>query len=243
MKHLAIIPARGGSRRIPHKNIRDFLGKPIIAYSIEVALGCGLFDEVMVSTDDEEIAQVAKHYGAMVPFLRSAKNANDYASTADVLVEVLERYRAEGLNFAYACCIYPTAPLLTSGALKEAYDCLVRESFNTVFPVVSFGYPIWRSLNITAQGKAEMFWPENQVKRSQDLPRAWHDAGQFYWLRSDAFLKEPQLFSSNSGVIELSESEVQDIDTLVDWQLAELKVRLRDQEGSRVDHRSNSKVE
>jgi N-acylneuraminate cytidylyltransferase len=227
MKCIAIIPARGGSKRIPRKNIKLFSGKPIIAYSIELASQSGLFDEIMVSTDDDEIAQVAKEFGASVPFLRSAQNANDFATTADVILEVLYAYETRGQHFDFACCIYPTSPLLKSTSLHDGFELLLNQSYDTVFPVVAFSYPIWRSLKVAPEnGKVEMFWPENKHKRSQDLPKAYHDAGQFYWLNVHTFLNEPLLYSSNSGVIELSEVEVQDIDTLVDWQLAELKVQL-----------------
>lgn len=229
MKCIAIIPARGGSKRIPRKNIKLFAGKPIIAYSIELAKQSGLFHEVMVSTDDDEIAQVAKQFGANVPFLRSEKNANDFATTAEVILEVLIEYQKRGQYFDFACCIYPTAPLLKTASLAGGLKLLSNQSYDTVFPVVAFSYPIWRSFKITsADGKAEMLWPEHKNARSQDLPKAWHDAGQFYWLNVKTFLKESILYTSNSGVIQLSEFEVQDIDTLEDWQLAELKARLHE---------------
>lgn len=225
MKCLAIIPARGGSKRIPRKNIRDFLGKPIIAYSIQAALDSKLFDEVMVSTDDEEIARVAKQFGAKVPSLRSAKNSDDHATTAVVIIEVLTDYKFRGRDFDYACCIYPTAPLIKIVSLQNSFKTLIENGYQTVFPVASFNFPIWRSLKIE-KGKVDMFWPEHRHTRSQDLPKAWHDAGQFYWINVPAFLNEPFLYGSNSGVIELNNLEVQDIDTLEDWQLAELKARL-----------------
>lgn len=225
MRNIAIIPARGGSKRIPRKNIKHFLDKPIIAYSIQAALSSKLFDEVMVSTDDEEIAAIASKYGAKVPFFRSADNAGDFATTADVIKEVITCYKDIGQHFDFTCCIYPTAPLIRPDTLLKSYDLLVQNSYQTVFPVVMFSFPIWRALNIE-NGKAKMYWPENRSKRSQDLPKAWHDAGQFYWLNTAGFMNDPVLYSSNSGVIELSDLEVQDIDNLVDWQLAELKARL-----------------
>lgn len=225
MISLAIIPARGGSKRIPGKNIRPFLGKPIIAYSIEAALASGLFEEVMVSTDDEEIAQVAQEYGATVPFRRSPEASDDFATTAQVLEEVLLKYKAQGKSFEAACCLYPTAPFVTAKLLQESYKRLQEGDFDTVFPVLKYGYPIWRSLKIE-QGKAAMNWPEHLNSRSQDLPASFHDAGQFYWLRVDTFLKDKKLFTGNSGVVELSELEAQDIDSETDWQLAELKYKL-----------------
>lgn len=226
MSNVAIIPARGGSKRIPRKNIRDFLGKPIIAYSIETALGSELFDEVMVSTDDEEIVKIAKKYGAKVPFMRSEENADDHATTVDVLLEVLNTYQQQGKYFDYGCCIYPTAPLLDSKYLEEGFLKLINERFSSVFPVVKFSYPIQRSIKLNQKGKAEMIWPDHLESRSQDFNKAYHDAGQFYWFNVEEILKEKKLFVKNSGVIVLSNSIVQDIDTEEDWKLAEMKAKL-----------------
>lgn len=226
MKNVAIIPARGGSKRIPRKNIRDFLGKPIIAYSIEMALETGLFDDVMVSTDDEEIADIARKYGAKIPFMRSSENADDYATTLDVLIEVLQTYQQQGKKFKYSCCIYPTAPLLKPKFLVNAYKKLISENFSTVFPVVEFSYPIQRSLKLIGKDKVEMNWPEHLESRSQDLPKAYHDAGQFYWFNVEELLKEKKLFGENSGAIVLPNTSVQDIDTEEDWKLAEMKAKL-----------------
>jgi pseudaminic acid cytidylyltransferase len=225
MSNIAIIPARGGSKRIPRKNVKDFLGRPILAFSIEAALDSQLFDEVMVSTDDEEIAEIAIHYGAKVPFLRSTETATDHATTAAALEEVIQAYQQTGKNFSLGCCIYPTAPLLQVTSLQKAYKMLQDKSYNTVFPVLRFSYPIWRSLKLI-DGKAFMNWPEHLNSRSQDLPAAYHDAGQFYFFDVQTFLQERTLFTANSGVVELSELEVQDIDTLTDWKLAELKYKL-----------------
>lgn len=226
MSNVAIIPARGGSKRIPRKNIRDFLGKPIIAYSIETALESRLFEEVMVSTDNEEIAEVAKNYGAKVPFMRSKKNADDHATTVDVLVEVLYTFGEKNKRFENGCCIYPTAPLLKAKYLEKGYKKLLDEAFSTVFPVVEFSYPIERSLKLCEKGKVEMKWPEHLDSRSQDLPKAYHDAGQFYWFKVEELLKEKKLFGKNSGAIVLPNTSVQDIDTEEDWKLAELKAKL-----------------
>ncbi|MCB9283036.1 MAG: pseudaminic acid cytidylyltransferase [Lewinellaceae bacterium] len=226
MKNLAVITARGGSKRIPRKNIRDFLGKPIIAYSIQAALDTGLFDEVMVSTEDEEIAEIARHYGAKVPFLRSEKTADDFATTADVLMEVLLEYSKTGTQFQYLCCIYPTAPLLKPNLVQEAFELLINKDFETVFPVLKFSFPIQRALKVGTENKAEMFYPEHLNTRSQDLQPAFHDSGQFYWLRVDRFLQSQKLLTENTGVIPISEMEAQDIDNLEDWQLAELKYKL-----------------
>ncbi|MEJ8756749.1 pseudaminic acid cytidylyltransferase [Pontibacter sp. H259] len=228
MSCIAIIPARGGSKRIPRKNIKDFLGKPIIAYSIQTALESGLFDEVMVSTDDFEIADIAKKYGATVPFMRDAATADDHATTAAVLSEVLQNYTAQGKHYDIGCCIYPTAPLLTIASLQEAYQQLQTKNFATVFPVLKYSYPIWRSLKIE-DDKIALNWPEHLNSRSQDLPAAYHDAGQFYWFKTDRFLDTHKLFTDNTGAIELQELEVQDIDTETDWKLAELKYKLINQ--------------
>ncbi len=227
MKNLCIIPARGGSKRIPRKNIKAFLGKPIIAYSIEVALNSGLFDEVMVSTDDAEIAEVAKKYGATVPFLRSEKTADDFATTADVLIEVLAKYAESGQKVNNACCIYPTAPLIKEARVKQALELMKENEFDSVFPVVEFSYPIWRSLKRNGAGETLMNWPEHLTTRSQDLPKAFHDAGQFYWFRVESFFENKTLFGKKSGSIVLGEMEVQDIDSLLDWQLAELKAGIQ----------------
>jgi pseudaminic acid cytidylyltransferase len=226
VSNVAIIPARGGSKRIPRKNIRDFLGKPILAYSIEKALESRLFEEVMVSTDDEEITEVARKYGAKVPFIRSEENADDYASTVDVLVEVLLEYQQRGKYFENGCCIYPTAPLLKSSFLKSGYERLINESFSTLFPVVEFSYPILRSLRLIKKGKVEMNWPEHLESRSQDLPKAYHDAGQFYWFNVEQLLNKKKLFGDNSGSIIIPNTLVQDIDTQEDWDLAEMKAKL-----------------
>jgi N-acylneuraminate cytidylyltransferase len=226
MTNLAIITARGGSKRIPRKNIKDFLGKPIIAYSIETALKSELFDMVMVSTDDEEIALIAKQYGAEVPFLRSKKNADDFSGTADVMLEVLEQLAVEKKTFENACCLYPTAPFVSINSLKESYNLLLKKKFDSVFPICQFSFPIQRALKISDEGKTEMIAPENLVKRSQDLTPSYHDAGQFYWTHVDTFLNKKKLITDNTGSIVLSELQVQDIDNETDWKLAELKYKL-----------------
>jgi N-acylneuraminate cytidylyltransferase len=224
MNSLAIIPARGGSKRIPGKNIRPFLGKPILAYSVETALESHLFEEVMVSTDDEEIARIAKENGSSVPFPRSAETANDYAGIAEVLIEVIESYAAMGRGFDTVCCLFPTAPLITEPDLRAGFEKLNAGSFDSVFPVTRFPYPIGRSLRMEGD-RVLMNWPENYPKRSQDLPLAFHDCGQFYWLRVDRFLKARRVFTENSGAIELPSTRVQDIDTEDDWRICELKYK------------------
>lgn len=223
MSTVAIITARGGSKRIPRKNVRPFRGKPMLVWPLQAALACGRFDEVMVSTDDPEIAGIARQYGASVPFLRSARTADDFASTPDVLMEVLETHRSRGITFETACCIYPTAPFLTPQALNDGYDRLQSGSFDVVMPVVAFSYPILRSLKRHESGQIELTWPENLNRRSQDLPPSYHDAGQFYWFRVEAFLRDRVLLGPNTGSILLPETHVQDIDSEADWSLAEFK--------------------
>jgi N-acylneuraminate cytidylyltransferase len=225
MNNIAIITARGGSKRIPRKNIKDFLGKPIIAYSIEAALQSGIFDEVMVSTDDVEIAEVAQKCGAKVPFLRSAKNSDDFATTVDVLIEVLENYEQLGQKFQYACCLYPTAPFVTVEKLQKALRLLIENNADSVIAVTTFSHPIWRSLKIE-NGKLQMNFPENMNKRSQDLPPTYHDVGQLYFFNVAKFLSTKKIFSDFSVPLHISELEMQDIDNETDWKLAELKYQL-----------------
>jgi pseudaminic acid cytidylyltransferase len=222
---VAIITARGGSKRIPRKNLRPFLGRPIIAYSIEAALQSDLFDEVMVSTDDEEIASIARQFGAAVPFMRSAATSDDFSTTAQVLEEVLGDYAKRGRTFDHACCIYPTAPFVTPEKLRRAFETLKETDAEVVLPIAPFSFPIWRSFR--REGDRVYYnWPEFAPKRSQDLPPAYQDAGQFYFFRPEILRGSPLLVTENSVGIEVDELEVQDIDTEADWKLAEVKFRL-----------------
>lgn len=225
MKRLCIIPARGGSKRIPRKNIKPFMGKPIIAYSIEAALNSGDFDEVMVSTDDEEIADVARQYGASVPFMRSAETSNDYATTVDVLLEVVNKYKEQGKSFDVICCLYSTAPFVTSERLKEAAS-QISDNVDACFTIVQYSYPIQRSLRINESEYVEMKFPEHLKSRTQDLEKVYHDAGQFYFVKTDALIHEKTVWCKRTAPLVLSELEVQDLDTLTDWQLAEMKYQL-----------------
>lgn len=225
MSSVAIITARGGSKRIPHKNIKPFLGKPIIAYSIEAARTAGCFDEVMVSTDDEEIAEIARSYGAVVPFMRSAENSDDFSTTRDVVREVLKQYMQVGKSFEYACCIYPTAPFITAQRLKESMQLLEEKQADSVLPVVRFSFPPQRCL-VFKEGRAVFKWPEHMLTRSQDLEPFYHDCGQYYCLNTKAFEEQEVLFMKNTYPVILDEMEVQDIDNETDWKLAELKFRL-----------------
>ena len=224
MSHnLAMITARGGSKRIPRKNIKEFCGKPILAYSIEAARSSGAFDEVMVSTDDPEIAGIAVKYGASVPFFRSEATANDYASTDDVIMEVLKTYEERGEHFDNFCCIYPTAPFVTGERLKQAMDLLADS--DSVMPVVPFSYPPQRGLLISEEGFLKRQFPEYALARSQDLQKIYHDCGQFYACRTDVFYKAATTDVKGQVPLVLTEMEVQDIDTLEDWEIAEIKYR------------------
>ncbi|MEX0313262.1 MAG: pseudaminic acid cytidylyltransferase [Allomuricauda sp.] len=225
MANLCIIPARGGSKRIPRKNIKVFLSKPIISYPIKTALDSGLFDEVMVSTDDHEIANVAKKHGAKVPFMRSDEKADDFATTFEVIEEVLMKYLEKGKVFENACCIYPCAPLITEMNLREAYLKLKKTRADSVIPIVRFSFPIQRAFKISHE-KLNYFNPKHKKTRSQDLEKSYHDAGQFYWFNTAKILKSKSLVTKETSYIELSELEVQDIDNESDWKLAELKYKL-----------------
>lgn len=229
MKTIAIITARGGSKRIPRKNIREFCGRPILAYSVEAAVASGVFEHVMVSTDDEEIADIAKRYGAEVPFFRSEKTANDHASTSEVLLEVLEEYEKRGERFDIGCCIYPTAPFVTGEKLKNAVEKLAECDADSLIPVVPFSYPPQRAL-VMEEGRLVFRYPEYLDSRSQDLQPHYHDAGQFYVFRTAAFRRTGRVMTGNILPYVVSELEVQDIDNLTDWQIAEMKYRLMQEE-------------
>ena len=229
MAAVAIITARGGSKRIQRKNIKEFCGRPIIEYSIEAALRSGLFEEVMVSTEDPEIAEVAVKAGAKVPFMRSAQSAGDYASTDDVLMEVLEAYREQGREFDAFCCLYPTAPFVTADKLREAMKLL--EKADSVMPVVAFSFPPQRCMVLNEEGELRMKWPEHAKTRSQDLEPYYHDCGQFYCCRTAPFLQYGTTDLPHMMPMIQSEMEVQDIDNPDDWQIAELKYRMRHPDG------------
>jgi len=220
--NLCVIPARGGSKRIPKKNIRKFCGKPIIAYSIECAINSGLFDKIIVSTDDEEIASVARTYGAEVPFIRPEKLSDDYTGTNEVIKHAICWYESKGYSVSYVCCLYATAPFVKNKFIKEAYEKLLKSENSFAFSVTSFSFPIQRALKIMPNGNVDAVWSENIFKRSQDLEERYHDAGQFYWGKKEAFINEDIVFSPVSIPIILPRYLVQDIDTLEDWYRAEL---------------------
>jgi len=228
MRNLAIIPARSGSKRIPNKNIKDFLGKPIISYTIKSAVSSNIFDEVMVSTDDKNIADISEQYGAVVPFYRSKETSNDFAIIADVVTEVLTNYKMQGKTFDNICILFATAPLITVARITESYKMLINDGFDSVLPVLKFSYPIQRALQIENK-KLSFIEPENYEKRSQDLMPTYHDSGQFYWIKTSEFENQKTLFTKNAGAIILSETEAQDIDTEEDWKIAEIKFKLLNQ--------------
>lgn len=222
---IAVITARGGSKRIPRKNIRKFCGKPIIAYSIEAAIESHLFERVMVSTDDREIKDIAEQYGAEVPFMRSKKTSGDNAMTYEVLLEVLDEYKKRNIEFEYLCCIYPTAPFISVEHLKQAMVLLQTEKLDSVLPMVQFSFPPQRGFVMKDDGMAGFRWPENALVRSQDLEPMYHDAGQFYCMNVEQFKKSQQLVMSHTKPIILDDLEVQDIDNESDWKMAEFKYR------------------
>lgn len=226
---LAVITARGGSKRIPGKNIKEFCGKPIIAYSIEAALESGVFDEIMVSTDSREIAEIAIRYGASVPFMRSTATADDYATTSEVLLEVIGQYEKRAIFFDVICCIYPTAPFVTGEKLAKAMELLKMTDVDTVIPVTAFSYSPQRGMIMNGK-YIEMKYPEYMDTRTQDLEKIYHDSGQFYCFETDSFKKNKRLMAGNVVPLVLPEMEVQDIDTLEDWKMAELKYRMMKKE-------------
>ena len=220
MKNLAIITARGGSKRIPQKNIKHFMGKPMLAYAVEAALNAGIFDEVMVSTDDLQIANIAKQCNAKVPFMRSQETSNDFATTHDVLVEVMDSYKSIGQEFDNICCIYPCVPFLTPDILKDAFGKFLQSKADRLTPVVKYSFPIQRAFVINEDGFLAFREPENQSTRSQDLQPTYHDVGMFYFYKSD------RLNSNKISSYEMDERVVQDIDTMDDWKMAEMKYKV-----------------
>lgn len=229
--NVAIIPARGGSKRIPRKNIRDFCGKPIIAYSIEAAKKSNCFDHIIVSTDDEEIAQVAREWGAEVPFMRPAELSDDYTGTIPVIAHAVNWINENIGNVKHACCIYATAPFLSPEDLREGLQLIQSENIDYAFSVTSFAFPIQRAVCIMPDQRVEMFYPEHFNSRSQDLTEAWHDAGQFYWGTSQAWIEEHGIFGSLTAPVKIPRYRVQDIDTPEDWLRAEWLFRAMQAKG------------
>jgi pseudaminic acid cytidylyltransferase len=221
----AIIPARGGSKRIPRKNLREFCGQPIIAYSIRTALASGLFDHVVVSTDDEEIAALAVRYGAAVPFQRPAPLADDHSGTLEVLKHAIQACRQLGWPLETVCCLYATAPFVEVADLHRGLAALADPALQYSFSVTSFAFPVQRAIRLDGEGHVEPVWPENIPRRSQDLEPLFHDAGQFYWGRANAFERQLPLFAAHSAAVLLPRHRVQDIDSEEDWVRAEWMYR------------------
>ncbi len=225
MSKIAVITARGGSKRIPRKNIKDFCGKPILAYSIEAALDSGIFDEVMISTEDDEIAEIAQKYGAKLPFKRSDEAAGDHVMTVDVMIEVAKKYDEMGKKPDVLCCIYPTAPFITANKLREASEIFEQKKADALIPVVRFSFPPQRCF-VEDGDYIKYKWKENEFKRSQDLEPFYHDAGQFYFIKTDVMVRDHTLVPEKTAMLEMDELEVQDIDNETDWKLAEIKYRM-----------------
>ena len=225
MSNICIIPARSGSKRIPLKNIKLFLGRPIISYSIEAAISSKLFDVVMVSTEDKDIAIIAKKYGATVPFYRSAENSNDNATTFDVINEVINHYKELNLNFTHICCLYPCAPFVNNRILSESFDIFKKTNYDSIIPIVPFSYPIQRAIKVNKDKTISFLNPIYKNSKSQELKIKYHDSGQFYWLNKNALIKK-EILTDNTGFFELNPMYTHDIDTIEDWEMAEFKFKL-----------------
>ncbi len=236
-KKVAVIPARGGSKRIPHKNIKDFCGQPIIAYSIQAAQKSGIFDRIIVFTDDSDIADTALKYSAEVPFMRPASLSDDFTGTVPVINHAINRLKEDGEDIEYVCCIYATAPFIQSKYLREGYDKLIKSGKSFAFTITTYSFPIQRSVRILEDGSLDAFYPEFFETRSQDLEEAYHDAGQFYWGRVESFLNNEILFSPVSVPVLLPRYLVQDIDTLEDWKRTELMYQVIEQDN--IDKEEN----
>jgi pseudaminic acid cytidylyltransferase len=223
---VAVVPARAGSKRIPHKNIKPFAGKPMIAHSIAALQSAGVFDRIIVSTDSDQIAKIAQEFGAETPFMRPRELADDFVPTAPILTHALNFLTESGYPVAYLCCLYATAPLVQPQYIRQGYQLIREKKVGSVFSVTSFDFPIFRALKITDSGQLEMFWPEHELTRSQDLPQAYHDAGQFYWVDARRFREVPKLYTKDAMPVILPRYLVQDIDTEEDWTRAELMYKL-----------------
>jgi N-acylneuraminate cytidylyltransferase len=226
MSTICVIPARGGSKRIPRKNVRSFCGRPMIAWSIGTARDSGLFDRVMVSTEDAEIAGIAREWGAEVPFVRPAELADDHTPTVPVIRHAIGAIETASGPVERACCVYATAPFLTAETLRKGLEAVQADaSLEFAFGVTRFDFPIFRAVALDEAGHVRMFWPEHELTRSQDLPPAYHDAGQFVWGTREAWMTRDRVFSSRTRGIVVPGSLVQDIDTDADWELAEWKFK------------------
>lgn len=230
LNNIAIIPARGGSKRIPKKNIKDFLGKPIIAYSIEIAISCKLFNKVIVSTDDQQIKKVAIKYGAEAPFIRPKEIADDFTGTHEVIGHAVKWLEDNGEKIDFACCIYPTAPLIQKNDLVKGFEIIKTGKWNSVMAATNFSYPIFRSFENLTDGGLKMVFPEHYNSRSQDLPEVYHDAGLFYWAKPEIWKKKPERYNKKNSIIKIPNYRIQDIDTLDDWKKAEITFKIINRE-------------
>lgn len=228
MSTIAIIPARGGSKRILRKNVKLLAGKPAIAYPIELALNSGIFEQVIVSTDDAEIAEISRKYGADVPFLRSPELSNDFTITVDVIADVAERLQIQGESFEYICCIYPVTPLLKVNRLKQALSTIESGKWDYVFPAIEFPAPIERGFKKSKSGLIEFSYPEFANNRTQDIEKTFHDAGQFYFGKVEAWLEKRSILNGNSTYIEMDKNETLDVDDLEDWKLIEKLINFKE---------------
>ena len=228
---IAIIPARGGSKRISRKNVKNFCGKPMIAWSIEAAEASGCFDKILVSTDDREIGNIAEEYGAEVPFMRPAELSDDFTGTISVIRHAIKWIQVHVGAVEYACCIYATAPFVAPQDLLKGWDLISQQSIDYAFSVTSYSFPIQRAIRIAENGTIAMFNPDHFATRSQDLEDAWHDAGQFYWGTAEAWCRERAIFGERSVPVLLPRHRVQDIDTAEDWVRAEWLFRTLQAEG------------
>lgn len=227
MTSIAIIPARGGSKRISRKNVRNLGGKPAIAYPIELAIRSKIFERVIVSTDDPEIADISRKFGAEVPFIRSPELSDDFAITIDVISDAVMQLRESGLVFEYVCCLYPVTPLLKQHRVLESLAILQQGDWDYVFPAIEFSSPIERGFKKSKSGLIEFRFPEFANSRTQDIPRTFHDSGQFYFGKAEAWLSKKPVLNGNSTFIELDKNETLDIDDLEDWALVEHLVNLK----------------
>ncbi|MBD1134438.1 pseudaminic acid cytidylyltransferase [Pelagibacterales bacterium SAG-MED48] len=232
LNNIAIIPARGGSKRIPKKNIKDFLGKPIIAYSIEMAISCKLFNKVIVSTDDQEIKDVAIKYGAEIPFIRPKEIADDFTGTHEVIGHAVKWMEDNDEKMDYVCCVYPTAPLIEKDDLKKGFELIKTGKWDSVMAATNFSYPIFRSFENLPDGGLKMIFPEHYNSRSQDLPEIYHDAGLFCWAKPETWKKKPEKYCKKNSIIKIPNHRIQDIDTLDDWKRAEIIYKIKNRENS-----------
>ena len=224
--NICVIPARSGSKRIPKKNIKNFCGKPIIAYSIEAAINCNLFDRIIVSTDSDEIAKIGNKYGAETPFIRPEKLSDDFTHTHEVIGHTVSYLEKKGYNIDYACCIYPTAPFIQVSDLLQGLELIKSEKWDLILAATNYSYPIFRSFEYLSNGGLKMIFPKYFNSRSQDLPKVYHDTGQFYWAKPKIWKSKSSGFNIKNSIVEIPNFRAQDIDTVDDWQKAEVMFKI-----------------